>query len=355
MSKFETSAGIKIPAMKGQQGGRVMYLCLTRNAVLNNFFPKEAEVPETPKAQRPYDPARAQQIADYMVRDREGFVLGTLTYAMSMPGSFEPAEDGASIGMLHIPLEATLRCVDGQHRRGAIRHAMEALEELRDDDTALLIYVEEELDARRQMFSDMNWHQRPVSKSINVGFDQRDPFARATQRLAANHPLLKGRVEEDRSSVRGNSENIYTLGAVYDALGRLFTGAGGRLRDKDKYGTEDDLYAAGNEFFTWLLNARDELQTVQKKPGETPDMRVKTILLSSTTLKMLASAVYILRQQAPGAKLGSYTKKLADIDFGPKATIWKKAGFVSPGKSTPNARLQEIQAAAHAVAEVLGA
>src|SRR5262249_39824791 len=147
-----------------------------------------------------------------------------------------------------------------------------------DHDTALLIYVEDDLEKRRQMFSDMNWHQKPVSKSVNIGFDNRDPFARVTQRLAESHTLLKGRVEKDRPSVHKASSHLFTLGAVYDALGRLCTGAGGRLRDKTKFGDDDVLFNLGEEFFDLLLKSRQELQQAIQHPDRMLTLRSKSII-----------------------------------------------------------------------------
>jgi DGQHR domain-containing protein len=353
MGKFDTTAGVSLPAMKGNQGGRDMYLCVTSHATLNNFFPRDTEIQAT-RAQRPYDPRRASTIAEYMTENKSDYVLGTLTYAIDRAGKFEPAEPGAAIGMLHLPLNARLRCIDGQHRRGAIKEALEVFEELAKEEVALLIYIETDLEKRKQMFSDMNWHQKPVSKSVNIGFDSRDPFARVTQALADSHPLLKGRVERDRPSVGRSSEKLFTLGAVYDALGRLCTGAGGRLRDKSKFGTDEELLDLGRAFFDLLLEARPEFKETLEKPQRTMTMRAKCILFSSTTLKMLASAIHIIRNTGD-TKLRSLRGVLSQLDFSPRAKIWRDSGFVSPGKTTPNARLQEIKSAAEIVAHTLQA
>src|SRR5688572_13075524 len=125
------SSGIPIPALRGRQGSRTMYLTLPRNKILNNFFPREFEAdPADARSQRPYDPKRAEQIGNYMAGNRDDYVLGALTYAMDVPGSFREAEPGSDIGILTIPLDARLRSTDGQHRRGGIKEAMEALQEL---------------------------------------------------------------------------------------------------------------------------------------------------------------------------------------------------------------------------------
>jgi hypothetical protein len=48
-----------------------------------------------------------------------------------------------------------------------------------------------------------------------------------------------------------------------------------------------------------------------------------------------------------------YASGLSKIDFSPSAEVWRDTGFVSPGKSTPNARNQEVLAATRVIAEAL--
>lgn len=345
--------GIKLPAMRGRQGQRVMYLTLLNNAVVANRLPRDSDnPPEAKSSQRPFEERRAKEIQGYIAENHESYVLGALTYAMDREGTFEAAMPGAEVGWLTVPLEATLRCVDGQHRSAAIRSAVSELKEVSKEHTAVLLYVEPDLTKRRQMFSDMNSHQKRVASSVNVDFNSRDLFARVTQRLASEHPLLSGRVENVKSSVPTMSRNIFTLGAIYDALGRLHTGAGGRLRNKEKFGDEEEVLRAGNELFD-LLQGLSEFRRVIDDPDLTPKLRKKTLLLSSTTLKMLASSIFLVRQRNPKLRLSDIAEKLAKVDFNPRAKLWRNSGFVARGSSTPNARLQEIKAAAEALATEL--
>jgi DNA sulfur modification protein DndB len=354
MGPKSVEVGMALPAMKGQQGSRTMYFCLPKNSVIARRFSRELEVPEEKATQRPFETRRAEEIKCYMAENMQSYVLGAVTYSMDREGDFKPAYEGADVGILNIPLEANIKCVDGQHRIGAIHGIVNEIEELANENTALLIYVEGDLTNRRQMFSDMNFHQKRVNSSVNIDFNSRDLFARVTQQLAEKHPLLKGRIERTKASVSRTSQNLFTLGAVYDAMGRLCTGAGGRLRNKEKYGTEEELIRLGNEFFDWL-SSRPEFEEVTTDPENTIPIRQKTILLSSTTLKMLASSVYIVKSMNKTIKLRNLSPALLAMDFTPKAKLWRKTGFVSPGKRTPNARLQEIKTTAEEVAKMLAA
>ncbi|HEY7449497.1 MAG TPA: DNA sulfur modification protein DndB [Vicinamibacterales bacterium] len=346
---FRTT-GVPIPALRGHQGGRTFYLTLPTNKVLNNFFPRDMETdPASVRSQRPYDPNRAKQIGQYMADNEDEYVLGALTYAMDVPGSFTEVEPGSDIGVLTIPLDARLRSTDGQHRRGGIKDALDAAEKLGSDHTALLIYVEPDLQKRRQMFSDMNWHQKPVSKSVNVGFDRRDPFARVTQRLVSENPLLQDRVETERASVGWSSEKLFTQGAIYDALSRCVAGVGGRVRNRDRWEDRDDeLFKIGTDFFDMLVLARGEFAQIVRGESTAPQVRADSILVSSTTLRAIAGAYFLARRA--GFAAGDLVTGLSLLDFSPKNRQWQKIGFVTPGRSTPNARLQEVKAATEMIA-----
>ncbi len=68
---MNTSYGLSLPALRGQQGGRTFYQCMVPNSVLNNFFPVNME-PATDRSQRTIDPKHAKEIADYLVENGDG-------------------------------------------------------------------------------------------------------------------------------------------------------------------------------------------------------------------------------------------------------------------------------------------
>ena len=303
------------------------------------------------RSQRAFDPGRTAQIADYMLENPDDYALGALTLAIDKEYMFEEVERGSNIGVVTIPYDARLGTIDGQHRRGGIKTAVEQIHEIAGQNTAILIYVEMDIEKRRQMFSDMNWHQKPVSWSLNVGFDQRDPFARVTQRLVTEHPLLRNRVDHERASVSASSPKLFALGAVYDALGRCYVGINGRLRNKSKWANEDaEIFRTGHDFFDLLVEARPEYAHIVDGSANPPTLRKKSILGSGTTLKVLGGVYHIAimrRAYAPEDLI----EPLSFINFNPKRKQWHKFGFVTPGKATPNARLQEVKAATDYIAD----
>lgn len=351
MSNSLLQTGLALPALRGRQGARLMYLVLPENAVLNTFFTTEME-PMEDRSQRQLDPRHAREIGDYIVRNPEDYALGAITYAVDQPGDFEELVDGTGIGVLRLPLNARLRSVDGQHRRHGIKQAIDTASEIADQHTALLIYVEPDLSKRRQMFSDMNNTVKKVSKAINISFDSRDPFARAVNRLIVEHSLLADHVEVHGTRVLAGSPHYYTLAAIHDAAKRLFVGPTGRVRDQSKF-KDDEIYRVSADFFDMLGSARDEFR-VASDPAALEQLRSESILFSSTTLRVIAGAVWaVLGGEVLGKDQSMLTGPLSRVDFSPTAALWLESGFVTPGRSTPNARSQELHSATQALSRAI--
>ena len=351
MTDQPLTQGVQMAALRGKQGNRTVYQVMVQNSVLNNWFTINFD-PPSERSQRQLVERHATDISDYIVANPDEYVLGALIYAVDQECSFMPSAITPDLGVLTIPFGTNMRCLDGQHRRKGLNEAIEKDEEFAKDSTAVLIYVEPEVQKRRQMFSDMNATPRVVSKALNVKFDSRDPFARAAQRLTAEHALLKDTTESEAARVKPNSDKWFSLGAIFDSLKRIQVGAGGRVRIAANY-DENTILAKGVEFFDLLEAARPEFAELRR--GLSPDvMRSRSILLSSTTLRALAGAINIrLQEDGASTNLARYREALSRIDFSPGADIWQQIGFVSPGKSTPNARNQEVIAATRAIAEAL--
>lgn len=352
VSLLSARTGLSLPALRGRQGSRVIYLVLPTNNVLNTFFTTEME-PVDDRSQRPLDPAHARRIGEYIVSNPGDYLLGAITYAVDVEGEFQPVEEGADIGVLHLPLHARLRSIDGQHRRRGLKDAIDVLAEVGEHNTALLIYVEGDLAKRKQMFSDMNNTARVVPKAINVAFDSRDPFARAVNAVVAQHPLLQGRVESGSSRLRPGSDAFYTLGAVYDAVKRLFVGAAGRVREPGRF-QEAEIVERAGEFLDLLQHARPEFARATDAEA-LEKLRAESILFSSTTLRVIAGAVHdcVWRDATGDLKVEDLVEPLAAVDFSPDARLWRNSGFVTAGRATPNARAQEVRAATQALAQAL--
>lgn len=359
--------GIHIPAMQGKQGDRRMYLLLVTNNVLMRNFAAEAEVADSGnRVQRSLDKKHADDIAQYIVDNPADYILGAMTYAIDEidDSYFHPVAPGAKVGTLVIPMEAKLRCLDGQHRRQAIGEAVRDEEDVAQDSSAIVLYVEDDYAKRRQMFSDMNATPKVVSKALNITFDNRDPYAQAAQTLADEHPLLKGVVELTKSRITASDPKFFSLSGVYDGLKRFDLGSVLPRGRSPKEHDHDYLVMKGTELFDLIDSARPELLATKEQieQAETSkdgvaimkQFREQSILASTTTLRVIAGALHEAMDEDERTDLTAYREKLAKIDFAPTSELFTRPGvdFIGRG-GTPSARNQEVYAATRALRDAL--
>ena len=350
---------IPLPAIRGKQGGRTFYVSNLPNLLVRNFLRDvQSAVDISERSQRPLDPKHADDITHYLKSNVDEYVVGALTFAMKTEGEFTPLpnqnSDGYELGTLQFNLVQEFHSLDGQHRRQAIIKAMEEVDSIRDDSTAVIFYVEPDLRRRQQMFSDMNSTPRKVSKSLNIAYNNRDPFARAAKFLAESHPLLVGKVEKLQPRVKADSTDFFSLSSIQDAVKRVVTGSiskGVAVEDL----TDGEINRRGGEFFDLLLKSRKEFSIATDNPKTLQQYREGTILFSSTTLRVLAGAVGRANQyykaQTPVAIHDKLVRALMEIDFSINSEMFVESGFIARGSSTPSARNQEIVAAIRAVTE----
>ena len=363
------SPGVHLPALRGRQGDRDMYLLLVQNTMLIRNFSAEAEPVESrdQRAQRQMDPKHATDIVVYMTENPADYVLGAVTYAIDVVDPerhFEPAFEGSNVGVLTLPLDAELRCLDGQHRRRAIKEAADQDPNILDDFTAIVLYVEDDFMARRQMFSDMNATPKVVAKALNVSFDSRDPYAQTAQELADGHPMLKGIVEREKARTSARSVEIFSLAGVYDGVKRFVLGKTLPRGRSPRDIAVDELVERGTAFFDVVEAARLEFTKVRLEASEIVSERARgeymaearktTLLLSTTTLRVIAGALNQAMREDDEDDPTLYVKNLARVDFTPRSPLLTAPGvdFVGRG-GTPNARNQEVMAATAALAGVL--
>jgi DNA sulfur modification protein DndB len=359
--------GIHIEGLRGHQGDRQMFLLLVTNNVLLRNFAAEAEVADHgQRVQRVFDKNHYKDIVTYITENSGEYILGAMTYATDMvdDDSFIPSHPGSDIGTLILPMTAKLRCLDGQHRRAAISQAVSENEDIGDDYSAVVLYVEDDYAKRRQMFSDMNATPKVVSKALNITFDSRDPYAQAAQRLAQEHPLLQGVVEMEKARINANDANIFSLAGVYDGLKRYDLGMVLPRGRSPKTKGVPELVKIGTELFDLVGSARPEFKYIREltdsvEPGKGLGdamklMRKTTLLLSTTTLRVVAGALNEAMKEDGETNVALYKDRLALIDFKPDSALFNDEAVNYVGNNgTPSARNQEVFAATKALAHAL--
>lgn len=324
--------GLSIPALRGSQGGRDLYVALPNNGVINTFFPTHIEAPNELRSEQ-LDAEKVARIARYISADRDSYVLGAITYATDSDCQFDEAFPGSQFGVLRLPLNAKLRTIDGQHRREALRSAVEVFAEVASEHTPLMLFVEPSLEKRRQMFADMNsYPSHPADRERQ----STDPFEAAAIKVSTEHPLLIGRVTTNhRKGVLGKFD--YDISDVVDALKRLFVGATGRVKSPARY-SESEVLARGLEFFGALAES-----PFTKGAGDSASSMTE----AAPVLKVLAGTAWRLRFDEIGPRLSddAWKDALSRVDFGANGAVWVNSGMSDGASPTADVKRPHLVAA----------
>ena len=267
----------KTPAHRFRQGGRTVFAFSMDLETLDSMLPERVDDGIVKDANRPLTPRHAVAIQEYL-QERNDWLLGTLMLGVAPDAvSFESNNNNPAVGYLTIQAHhaESMKMFDGQHRRRAIKGALQELSQdgrrsrkldnLRRESIPVMLYVEESIDALRQMFADAA-HTRPIERNTVTRFDQRDAFNLAAICIASESDLFNGRVEMERTTVARSSHNIIAINQLAMTLKALEFGISGRssaARNDDLMRNIDDLYdrclAWADDF---MPAARDEV-TVQ--------------------------------------------------------------------------------------------
>ncbi|RTL42913.1 MAG: DGQHR domain-containing protein [Burkholderiales bacterium] len=214
------------PAVRGIQAGREYFAAQIPYAVVAKLFVFDEDVvPPEHRAQRLLNERRAKAIADYMVDNPGDYVLPALTCSVSAEMSFEAIGGSHQVGMLHIPMSATLLINDGQHRRHAIGAALSRNPAFANETISVSIYYDQGLQRAQQMFADINSKQVRPSSAINALYDQRNPFNTWVLALLAKMPDIQARIDFENASVAGKSTKLWSL-VAFKKFVSILTGIG---------------------------------------------------------------------------------------------------------------------------------
>ena len=225
------------PATKGIQAERPFYTATVPFKFLVRLFRFDEEcVPAELRAQRALNETRAKAIADYILSNPDSYVLPAITASCDSSMFFESLSDQHNVGLLQIPLDATLLINDGQHRRKGIALALQENPELADHSISVTLFFDAGLHASQQMFADINANACKPSGSINALYDLRNPFSRWVMEILDRRPAIKSRIDMEAASPSKKSSKLWSLVAFHMFV-NLLTGATAKniksLRDPD--------------------------------------------------------------------------------------------------------------------------
>ena len=383
IASLDNQYSLRVPAHRFRQGERDVFSFALDLATLSGLLPERVDEELVKDANRRLTVSHAKNIQRYLLKERSNWVLGSLLLGIAPDAvEFAPYYDenglpSESFGELRIigARKHTMKIFDGQHRRRAIADALEELENderqrvqlenLRSASVPVVLYIEEDIGALRQMFVDAS-KTKPAEGNTVTRFDERDAFNLAAMHLSENSNLFAGRVEMERTTVRRASECLIAVNQLAATLKTLDVGYSGRVRRErnddhmlDLDALYDQCLAWADDFMPAARKEYDDLMAGETDNSEIPKLRPTTFAFNASVVRIFAGSYY------EWTKGGDAWKPLAEFIRQSSLTPGKaegegsllvEAGVVVPGGTTPLPRAQEVKGAiSHIVAQARSA
>lgn len=206
----------------------------------------------------------------------------------------------------------------------------------------------------RQLFVDVADNALGVPKAVRARFDQKKVANRALFDLLLTPPaLLQNRVDDQKDRIAGSNKNLIGAGNLGEIIRALEVGISGRF-NKQAEATLSEVHLASQakDFFKMLEEVFPDLKAVSDGSLLPEDLRKRSLLGSSTMLRILAGVSYEIRSKHGASAVKPFMKKLAShmaapIDAStPTGQLWIGCGtteaFVANAMA-PGARAQQVK------------
>lgn len=357
------------PAHRFYQGERYVYAFSLDLATLDTLLPDRVDDDVVKDANRQLTVSHAKRIQDYLEK-RNDWVLGTLMLGISpdalefMPYQASTGNEPLTVGELRIKTahKGSMKMFDGQHRRRAIKDALSHLESdkhrqdkansLRGESVPLMLYVEDDIGALRQMFVDAG-KTKTIERNTVAQFDLRDAFNLAALWLEENSDLFGGRVEMERASVPRTSQGIIAINQLAATLKTLVVGYKGRIsRDiNDQYILNlDDLYERcwvwADDFMPSARYEYEGLMAGEIDNSEIPKHRSTTLAYSASVIRLFAGCYHEwVKDGTDWRQLAAFLRSASLGPASGQGSLLVDARLVAPGGITPFPGMQAASSA----------
>ena len=363
-STTEGQFDLVAPAHRFTQGGRYVYSFILDLPTLDNLLPMRVDdrLDRADDANRPLTLSHAQEIQEYL-ETQEKWISGTLLLGIDPDAvEFQPWQDTSRAvvaGQLRVRTADDLKIFDGQHRRRAIKDALESLGQhqrredklasLKEASVPIMLYAESGIDALRQMFVDAA-QTRSIERNAVAQFDWRNAFNVAADQLLAISEFLGGRVEMNRASVARSSPNIIAVNQLSETLKTIDVGIKGRVskdRNDSHLANIDELvdrcWAWSDEFMPAARQEYDDLQSGEIDGSEIPELRSATLAFNATVIRVLAACYHEwVKDGSDWRPLAEYVRAASLKPGVSEGSLLVDAGVVIPGGRTPIGRQTQM-------------
>lgn len=346
------------PAHRFRQGGRDVYAFTLDIETLDTLLPDRVEDGMVRDANRPLTPSHARDIQQYLEK-RGDWLLGTLLLGIS-PSAIEfrsyvdETNEYSAVGELriHVSDASTMKMFDGQHRRRAIKDVLAELSQspfhsdklatLKKESLPIMLYVESDIKALRQMFADAA-RTRTIERNTVARFDQRDAFNLAAMEIAKESELFAGRVEMERSSVPRTSHNIIAINQLAMTLKTLEVGYSGRVsRDRNEgYMHELDslierCWVWADDFMPAARKEYNDLMAGEIDNSDIPKERANTMAYNASVIRIISGCYHEwLKTSEDWNALAEFLRNASLKPGVIRGSLLVQAGLVAPGGISP--------------------
>ena len=301
-------------AVKGIQANKEYFIAMVPLATIPKLFVfTDDELAPEVRAQRTLNKSRIPEMCNYIIKNPNSYVFSSLTVSVDSDIVFMPvSESNPHLGTIQIPINAKCLINDGQHRKAAIEAALKKNPKLKYEHISVVFYHDLGLKKSQQMFSDLNRYAIRPTKSLNILYDDRDPFSCLVREMVQNLPIFSGFVEMEKTSISNRSRKLFTLSAIYHGTKAL-------LKDVDVDVTTQRSIAYS--FWQAIYNSIEEWQAVVQNHVKASDIRRDYICSLGVTLSALGMAGNKLIK-SNAERWEDAIKVLSDIDWNKKSEIW---------------------------------
>lgn len=318
---INTEPVISFPVIRGLQAGREYYVAMWTLRMLRQIsIFDEDELPPELRAQRILNKNRIPEISGYILDNPDDYVFSALTVSIDSEVNFTAIEGQEKLGVLEVPMEARFIINDGQHRREAIKSALDHRPELAYETIAVVFFLDIGLERCQQMFADLNRYAIRPSRSLGLLYDHRNEKAKLAKLVVMQSEVFRDIVDMEKSSLAKRSRKLFTLSAFYNACADLVEGFATGELTHDADIARGFWEAVALQFPTWS----------QVRDGKvlSSEMREDYIYSHGIALQALAKAGNALIKKYPK----SWKKRLAalsDIDWSRgNAKLWEGRAMV---------------------------
>lgn len=212
----------EFPVVRGFQSGRTFYLATVPLRVLQNMFKLDVgDGSALSRSQRDVNLNRAKKFADYLLKNKNDFVIPALTgfvdLDMGLKVEFKPSEQSENVGILSVPMDAAMLFVDGQHRATGTSIALEDSNlraYLGSNSAPVMLFESLTLEERQSMFSDINGNVAKPAQALSDTYNNRDDMAVFARELAESLPQFKDMVDYERNVISSKSTYLFSIKTI---------------------------------------------------------------------------------------------------------------------------------------------